>query len=209
MSHEVATQNRYTKFRQDEALAFELNAGISDGQPRYKYTRFEDSPRHHQDIALLWVKGRSVDQIAALYRNTYKNPAPHIRNVLRHPPIATYIAQRMEEVREAREAKIQQRLDSGDLGFDTIVEMVKDENTSAKVRGDLAKWLAEKDPLHRFTENVNENKDNVHDTESLTEFFDHHEQLKRVENEAIDVSSKNCDTADQQETENATDSETS
>jgi hypothetical protein len=195
---------RYEQSRMDNAVLWEIQNGAAlTGNPKFGYKSYVEAPSHHKDIARLWVAGRKIEQIAQLYMGVYKNPVKTIKIVLRHPPIMQHIAQELELVRQAREEKMQERVEAGELGFDTMRDMVANEKIPAKVRADLAKWLAENDPLDRFTEKFDSQKDEVHDTDSLNEFFEHHEFLKQREGQTVDVDATSCDTSANKEIEHA------
>jgi hypothetical protein len=197
----------YTRSSLDNALVFEIENGVLNGKPSYKYTQYEKAPPHHHNVARLFVAGRTPEQIAALYRSVYKQPLDMVRHVLRHPPIAEYITQQFELVREAKEEKLKDRMTAADTGFETLRAVAENEKAPAKVRIDAAKWLAEKDPMNRYTERYNPHTDDVFDTDSLNEFFEHHEQLKA---QATDVNATvvapevvSCDTPVETENDHA------
>lgn len=191
----------------NRAKIWEIRNGA---QFQFSYQTFDKAPPHHQKIATLWVSGRSVEQIALLYGSTGPDPLRRIKNILRHPPIAEHIAQQEELIRQAREEKLKDRLGAAEMSFAVAKALVKGKKTPAKVRLDGAKYLIDHDPLSRFTEKLDAQKDKVHDTDSLSEFFENHERLKLQSQKQqaieVDAASKSCDTPVEQEAENAANS---
>lgn len=205
MSYGLASQVNSDVFKKsaiDRAIAWEIESGKAlSEKPQYEYDSWHKAPIHHQEIARLWIRGRRVEQIALLFSSLSKDPQRLVKRVLRHPPIVEHIAQEQELIAQAREEKRRERIEAGDLGFSAIRDLAGGEETPAKVKLDAAKWLAENDPLERYTEKYDEKSDEVHHTDSLTEFFENYEQLKRKraqkEADTIDVSAEEA----QQETE--------
>jgi len=155
--------------------------------PRYNYKyrcdlpgNGSDVPEHHVYIANMVVKGRTLEEIVSVRKESRAT----IKKILSHWPVKQYILRQLTRAKMAvqviQESKLEQRRIGGDQGFDAIVKVVAGEispNTAFVKAAQILMALHPERAYEPAKETVGE--DAPQDTQTLNSFYEQHAKKLR------------------------------
>lgn len=114
----------------------------------YKYKEIDRAPAHHQEVARLRAKDRSIEVIC----NLTGLKRAHVNRILAHPPVSAWVEMIQERVRLRCEEANAEKAEAAKLGFEYQKGVIDGSEKPNKVRLDAALDAQKKDPFGRFRE---------------------------------------------------------
>jgi len=131
----------------EEGIRWEESQAPSPyGAVIYQYGEFTEAPKHHIHVAVLFFKGKTVEEIAVLTRLT---PAT-VRKILKHEPVARWVETMRMRLEDLMHDAAKEKFDIATATIPVLKGIVTGEVKASKTRLDAIIYAQALDPPGRF-----------------------------------------------------------